>query len=337
MSSKEDFWRSWFGFHAAREAGNPHRTVLKDPDSLISYVKQRRTRFEPCFLSVQPYRARNQVYGLEKLFFDFDSKETPPNLEKTWNETSHFVNTLQKFYDIASLTVFSGNRGFHVYIWFWQVVEFKPPQEALAKAVYKLIQEKLLKGLTYKTLDPEVLGDIKRLARLPYTIHQKSGLKCEPSSARGQPMRILPTAIEGYRKNGIPEQFFRKTVEEAKLQQKLKRVKQSRRRHLLKISNIRPCITEALQTELNDEYGHLMRLAIAVECLNNGYTVDQIVPLFKTQSDFNPEKTRAMVLHAEKKAYKPRKQETIRRYGFCHGEHCSTCVKAQSKRKGENP
>lgn len=330
MNWKEGFWKAWFGFHAGREAGNPQRTFLETSNSLIPYVEEREATCESCFLSVQPYRARDQVYGLDKLFFDFDSKENPPNLDKTWKETRHFVSTLKKFYGLTPLITFSGRKGFHIYVWLWQIVEFKPSQKALAKAVYKRLQEKLLKGLKYETLDPEVLGDIKRLARVPYTTHEKSGLLCEPITQNRQSLLVLPPALDGYRKHGIQEQFFRKLVEEIKLEQKIEETRKRRRSsiHLPTDNHIRPCIIEALQTSLDGAYGHLMRLAIAVEYLNNGYTVDQIAFLFQTQGDFDAKKTRTMVEHAKKRGYKPRKRETLQKYGFCHGQHCTACIKA---------
>jgi len=330
MNLKQDFWRAWFGFHAGREAGNPHRTFLETSNSLIPYIEEREAKCEPCFLSVQPYRARDEVYGVDKLFFDFDSKENPPNLDKTWNETHHFVNTLKKFYSLTPLIVFSGRKGYHIYVWLRQVVEFRPSQEASAKEIYTLLQKKLLKGLKYETLDPEVLGDIKRLARVPYTIHEKSGLICEPITQNRQSLLVLPPALKGYRKHGIQEELFRKVTEEVKLEQKIEECRK-RRRSSIRLptdNHIRPCIIEALQTSLDGKYGHLMRLAIAVECLNNGYTVDQVVALFQTQGDFDAKKTRAMVEHAKKRAYKPRKRETLQKYGFCHGQHCTACIKA---------
>jgi hypothetical protein len=330
MSWKEDFWRAWFGFHAGREAGNPHRIFLENANDLIPHVNEWDVKRKPCFLSVQPYRARDQVYGLDKLFFDFDSKEETPNLDKAWKETRHFVNALKWFYGLMSLTVFSGRRGFHVYVWLWQVVEFKRSQETRAKAIYTRLQEKLLKGLKYETLDPEVLGDIKRLARVPYTTHEKSGLLCEPITQNRQSLLVLPPALEGYRKHGIQEELFRKVTEEVKLKQKIEECRK-RRRSSIRLptdSHIRPCIIKALQTDLDGEYGHLMRLAIAVEYLNNGYTVDQVVALFQTQGDFDARKTRAMVEHAKKRGYKPRKRETLQKYGFCHGQHCTACIKA---------
>jgi DNA primase large subunit len=60
-----------------------------------------------------------------------------------------------------------------------------------------------------------------------------------------------------------------------------------------------------------------MRLAVAREFLAAGYSVDEVVQLFKGQADFNPDKTRYYVEHAARNPAKPFRCETIRRLGFC--------------------
>lgn len=335
---KEDFWRAWFGIHGGREVliGNPRlnpksvdRKFLKSPEELASYVLERETRREPCYLSVQPYRSRDKVFGLDRLFFDFDSKTDPPDLDKAWSEVLHFVDVLRRFYGLTSLITFSGRRGYHAYVWLWRTVEIQPGQEAWAKAVYKTLQDKLLKGLTYETLDPEVLGDIKRLARIPYTLHERSGLLCEPLTEGRQGLTALTPALEGYRRRGIQEPLFRRVVEEVKLSRRIKERMRARMRGRWGIPSktIRPCIVEALAGELNGEPGHKMRLAAAVEYLNAGLPVDEVVWLFRGQGNFDEEKTRHYVQDAKDRGYKPFRRETLRRLGFCRGHSCSACLK----------
>jgi len=69
-----------------------------------------------------------------------------------------------------------------------------------------------------------------------------------------------------------------------------------------------------------------MRLAIAREFLAAGYTIGEIIPLFQSQADFNPEKTRYYVEHAQKNPAKPFKCETIRKLGYC----IKDCVKVKA-------
>jgi DNA primase large subunit len=60
-----------------------------------------------------------------------------------------------------------------------------------------------------------------------------------------------------------------------------------------------------------------MRLAVAREHLAAGYSLEEIVQLFQAQPDYNPEKTRYYVQHAQKNPAKPFKCKTIRELGFC--------------------
>jgi len=121
-------------------------------------------------MSVHPFKKRDYVFGLEKLFFDFDCKK---DLDKAWNEARDFAIKIERFYGAKPLLVFSGCKGFHVYVWLWNTIEVRKSHEMQAKQIYKDLQEKMLKSLKYETLDPQVLGDIKRLARVPYSTHEK--------------------------------------------------------------------------------------------------------------------------------------------------------------------
>jgi len=89
---------------------------------------------------------------------------------------------------------------------------------------------------------------------------------------------------------------------------------------------------EALKKPLEGPGGHLMRLAIAVEHLARGHSVEEVVALFKSQPDFNEVKSRYYVENALKKGYKPFKCETIQRLGFCLPD----CRSRGPKRKGED-
>jgi len=82
---------------------------------------------------------------------------------------------------------------------------------------------------------------------------------------------------------------------------------------------IRPCFREALKDPM---LPHGMRLALAVEYLASGYTVEKVTTLFQTQEDFNEGKTRYQVEHAREKGYRPRKCSTIQGLGYCIGEAC---------------
>lgn len=315
----ESFWSAWFGPHRGREvfhAGIKDRVFLENAKSLFDYIQECEVMGFPAWMSAQPFRGRDQVFGLEKLFFDFDC-ENDPSL--AWKEACDFVLKLEKFYDVKSLLAYSGWKGFHVYVWLWKTVEFQPDQERLAKEVYKKLQSKLLKGLKYETLDPQVIGDIKRLARIPYTLHEETQQPCMPVTVTQQPLQVLPEVLDGYRLNGLQAEVFERVTKDA--------YRKRRERHILikdaflksHINSVRPCIANALS---KPNLLHKMRLACAIEYLASGLSINEVVALFHSQNDFNEAKTRYQVEHAQRSGYKPRKCSTIESYGFCLGAGC---------------
>ena len=325
---REEFLRDWFGL-PGREGliGNPekkaYRIFLNNRSEFLRYVEEREKLGEPCYLSVQRFKARNQPCAIEKVYFDFDCKE---NVSKAWKEALDFAEKTIKYYHVLPLICFSGGKGYNVYCFLQKPLEFNPENEELAKQVYSMLQNMLLKGCKYETCDPQVLGDIKRLSRVPFTRHQKTGKICQPVSFTHRFLERID--LEVFREYGISEGLIQMAIR--KVKEKNLREKGGKSAFSGKNSKVRPCIREALNKPLEGENGHLMRLAIAVEYLNKGYGVEEVVPLFKNQPDFKPEKTRYYVLDAKKKAYKPFKCETIRKLGFCLG---SSCPIFQKKRK----
>jgi len=314
------FWHEWFTTYRGREVltvneKSKDRAFLTSFIDFERYIILNQQKRASCYMSVQPFLSRNQVGSIEKLFFDFDC---PENIEKARIEALKFAKTLQDFYDVIPLVVFSGCKGYHVYVWLQR--KFNGLNNSELKQVYEIMQKTLLKGLKFKTLDWQVIGDIKRLARIPYTIHEKSGNLCVPIDLDGKPIIVI--SLEGYRKRGLPASFVeycRKQIREKRSFNKLYKFKPK------KNHGIRPCIIEASKKPLEGRNGHLMRLAIACELLSKGYTVGEVTRFFASQPDYSEEKTRYFVEHAYKSGYKPFKCETIRELGFClkNGAHAS--------------
>jgi len=314
------FWTSWFGWHAGREVGNPYRKWIHLPKDFIAFIRDCERLRKPCYLSVQPFKKRDEVYGLDRLFFDFDSDG---DLDKAWKGASDFAEKLKRFYGITPLITFSGRKGYHVYVFLWETIEFKESQQHLLKPIYSLLQDKLLKGLKYETLDEGVIGDVKRLARVPYTTHEKSGLKCHPVTLKQQKLWVF--SLKGYRRHGITEAFFRKVVEEAKLQKKLNETLQKYPRRHINFKGMRPCLLEALK---NPQLDHKTRVAIVAEAYEAGLSIQEITKLFLSQADFNLELTEYQIRHIVEGGYKPFRRSTLRDMGVCHGSRCGSCLKA---------
>lgn len=304
-----EFLLDWFGRLAGREVGNPSRIFIDMPLLLKTFMEECTKLKKPCFMSVNPYKKRDIVYGLEKLFFDFDSKEKPPNLKTAWNETSDFAKALRKWYGIEAFIVFSGNRGYHVYVFFNEVITFTSDQERLAKDVAQNIQQMLLAGCNYKTLDYSSIGDIKRLSRVPYSIHEKTGKPCLP----------MEDNLERAKQNGIQKDFVKFVVQKVENRPKLTKATPLRIE-----GKARPCILDALGSK---HIPHSMRFAIALEFLNNGYNVEKVVELFSHQEDFDEKKSTYQVTRAQRKGYKPYKCESLMQFGCCLGDKCPIFLK----------
>ena len=328
--SLSGFYRDWFGIHGGREVLLSYsekardRLFITSSEELEDYVELCREAGAPAYVSVQPYQSKDQPLGIEKLFFEFDC---PEDLRRAWLDAKQLADNIIRYYDAIPLLKFSGRKGYHVDVFLKQVVAFNPNAHPLefVKAVYERLQEKILLGLSLPTLDRQVIGDVKRLERVPYSTHEATGQLCQPVDLEGKPLSPEECNLEEYRRNGLSPKLLEHVIHELQGEEKWRALYRQRSMahiNLNKDKRIRPCIQAALNMPLHDHGGHMMRLAIAVEHLHAGYSVDQIVSLFQHQTDFKEEKSRYFVEHALKSKYKPFKCSTIRALGFCLGEKC---------------
>lgn len=303
------FLEEWFGLEG-REVGTPERRFIDSYKDLIITIEECKRRLLPCYLSVQPYSARDQPCSIEKLFFEFDCADDPG---RAWRDAVAFAEALKHYYGVEPLLVFSGRKGYHVYAFLEKTVQFKPSQLDLARRVYRELQLRIVRGLDLPTLDSGVVGDIKRLARCPLSVHEKTGSLCVPVTFERKP--FIPEDLDAYRT--LDSSLLSPIIKELKDRGMLKNTLPKPNIRMRRDGRIRPCITAALGKPLDGGNGHLMRLAIAREYLNAGYSIDEIVPLFQNQPDFNPEKTRYYVENAARHPAKPFRCDTIRGLGFC--------------------
>ncbi|MEM3378093.1 MAG: hypothetical protein QW674_04000 [Candidatus Bathyarchaeia archaeon] len=308
MRLPEQFLTDWFGV-LGRELGCPQRFFTDNPKDLLNLIMECSEKLKPCFISVQPYRMRDQPCAVEKLFFDFDSPDDPA---RAWNDARGFAVALRRFYKVEPLIVYSGRKGFHVYVFLEKTVKFDAGQLLLGRRVYSELQKRLLMGLSFQTLDFNVVGDFKRLARVPFSVHEQTGSLCCPVDLDRLP--IQPGDLSVY-KTLDPSLITSLTREIEKCE------KASLKNSSLAFSGsrkgIRPCIAAALHMQLTGSTGHLMRLAVAREYLHAGYSIDEIVSFFKIQSDFNFDRTRYYVQYAQRNSAAPFKCSTIRKLGYC--------------------
>ncbi len=176
-----------------------------------------------------------------------------------------------------------------------------------------------------------MLGDVKRLERVPFSVHEKTGDLCCPVDLNGTPLTV--ESLKPYRERGLDSSLIESVCKEIVAEEKWREIASKKRRSIIfEKSGVRPCIEHALTLPLHKGEGHLMRLAIAAEYLNNGIPVSQVAELFRGQTDFgNGGTTLYYAKDIQRKGYKPFKCKTIRELDFCLGEECSIYKKKGGK------
>jgi len=252
-----------------------------------------------CFM--QTHTAEDKAKGL--LYLVFVDIDLPNALDRARKVLHRILNYLKTKYDISPYAQFSGAKGYHILIPL-ESIEVNPP--SLASDFLRFLQLKLSLGCC----DPQLLGDIVRLVRLPNTYNSKA-----IKDGRDGLVKVIQE-WDGKRLDTslLWEEFrLKKLEEELSRKEKKPRAKNAD----FGRKDPRPCIAEALQHPLKEGNGHLMRLAVAAEYLNMGWTPPEIAQLFQNQSDYSYEKSLYFVKDTQKRGYKPFKCKTIQQLGYC--------------------
>ena len=245
----EEFWRVWFIGGSdpgeGRELGNPQREYWADPEGLPYWIGLNELERRPSYISVAVYAGRNQVLAIDRLYYDFDSEE---DLEAAWRDGQTLAQTLRRRYGAESLIAFSGRKGYHVYVFLE-----KPYRGPHLKEVYAELQAMTLRGLELQTLDRHVIGDVKRFARIPYTVHEKSGRLCHPVDHRRLPLLVDPNSLWALRHRGIPREVVEialSHIEESRVAEERRRLPRWRIKPKYERRDLRPCLRRVLELSL---------------------------------------------------------------------------------------
>lgn len=308
-----EFLVEWFG-NEGRELGDPSRHYTEDPKDLVEFTL---TSKGPVFMSTNYYKGPDQVSKLDRLFYDFDS----PDLDQAWRDAHDFAQRLKKFYNVTPLLTFSGRKGYHAHVFLQSPLGWELSQKHL-KDLYNRLQLMLLgHSDRYETLDKAVLGDMKRLARVPYSLHEKSGEFCVPMDMKRRPVTLTPGFKAVYREHGLPLQLVEKAVKQVndEIFQRSRPKRRSPRQYEKGLIHIRPCIEASLNGVSLD---HKIRVAAVAELHAKGWGPHRIVQAFSSLSDFDQRKTEYFVKHAIRKGYSPFRCDTIQTLGGCLGSSC---------------
>jgi len=171
------------------------------------------------------------------------------------------------------------------------------------------------------------IGDIKRLARVPYS-HYEKGIICHTVDSNRQPTVL--NNLDMFVENGLKEALYKEVVQETKEKldaaEALKVFANFKAKPSIQFEKrgLRPCFVEALT---GNNMSHEMRMALVHEAYANDMRRDEIVDLFKNQEDFDRETCSYYVDKmlnsiAEEGCY-PYRCTTIIAKGWCLKEQCS--------------
>jgi hypothetical protein len=380
--TKEEFWIEFFG-NFGHELGDPNAKFTDNPTDIIQFVKDCADAKKPAFISVNPRLAHDVVIGIEKLFFDFDSEDktyikflnkciedgkvTEEDkkfaLEKraieVIGETREFINHLEYDLQISPMVVRT-RKGFHIHVYLPSVWVLPIDNPDVLKETYNLLQIELLKrrdgSINYKYFDTSVLGDVKRLCRIPYSIHQITGQECfivkKIIKKSDTEYEVVPDKIRGlgqYTSTPLRdfEWAFKMAVEKIKLEETLRIQKQEESKEKWEMNHgfvgkVRPCFIKQYETK---EMRHKFRLAFEPELWfagefngHNTKTVEGMINVFRNFNDFNEKKSREQiewffenVVPKFRKGLAPYSCKTIQENNWCMKNDCPLYNKRKSK------
>jgi len=168
-----------------RSIGNPRQKFVYASEEVWQALQH--WEGDSCFISTCGYDDFTRENGKtiprkvvhSSTFLDFDHKTKPENALADSQRVSQFLRQ----HNIAHWVQFSGSKGYHVHI-MHKPVTFRfhwsdGSADALKAMIYQF-QDHLRQTLGLNTMDESTMGDAKRLCRIPFTLHPKTGLFATP-------------------------------------------------------------------------------------------------------------------------------------------------------------
>jgi len=284
--------------------GDQFKTYSKD--ETLNFL-EKYAGVENCGISISTYL--DGMPFLLFLPFDFDSED----IEKSWSDALRVYN-LFALSGYSTILTFSGNKGFHV------LVKTKP--DIYTSNELREVQIFIKDIMNLKTCDRQIMGDIRRLIRIPGTYHS-NGKLCEilkfSEGSKELDLRKFTLIYNNlvlevrYENGRSPEKIYRDDVETP---------------DDLSYYHIYPCI-EKLVKDKEYWYKHherhqfephwIIRFAFVISRLANGKGIDEIVDEIRSfgWDDFDEYKTEYFVRHIKEHNYKHPSCNTLKLLGFC--------------------
>ena len=165
-----------------------NRNLIQSEEELLNFINQYNTKLTlyysiyQCQLKTNSNTCCNIEQNnyhfcntkIDKICFDIDNLNSLEIIKKF-----HFYCLKN---NLKHLILFSGQKGFHIYIFTKNYDNIKNPKQSLLNSHNFLIKELNLKvnGNGNSDADSHILGDVSRLMRYPNTLHMESKLFCIP-------------------------------------------------------------------------------------------------------------------------------------------------------------
>lgn len=265
-----------------RMFGNPYQVRVDSEYEINKYIEDN-NGINPCFISICQY----DPYPLnDKVVFDLDGQYAERDVKLL---TNYFEDN-----DLGSFMVVFTGGGYHFY---FKVLEFHYNKEDISR-----FQLDVEKRLDLKSFDHHVLGDIKRMIRIPGTINEKYGIETEILYEYDSDNFIN---LYLWKDNNNKHKFY-------------KNIKHNMNMMSTRISELHryPCIEYYIQMK---EPPHIIRVWYVSKLISQGYNEDEIVERLKSFKwiDWNEDITRYQINHNMKNGYTIPKCQTIKNYGYC--------------------
>lgn len=349
-----------------RNFGNPEQWFTDSPMDVFEHIETCKKDKKPAFISVQPMVGYHKIYGIEKLFYDWDygrksdkltERKIKSHTKKMEREIKIFINVLRKF-KITPL-IMKTRKGYHFHIYFDRIYEIQvtnKDEENFWRKVYHHLRERFLKSnhRRFNYVDSTSKEDIFRLCRIPTSTHEKSGEECVILDMNLKPTKFR--SIEYYRLGGIRRSHLIAAVEKVSIEEHKRKERVAKLRANLKeqwvvkhgfTGTIRPCFQRFMKA---GEAPHQVRLAMAIEAFYCGYKDRQsMVDWFKWGHDWDGDNPTGKCwtqvnwffdnnvdesrIGAPKCKVKPYRCDTIREHGWCVEDECPIYRKQKEKGK----
>ena len=276
----------WFPRNCMTSASKGQAPVYSKEHLL---AKLEEAGYVDCFLATHTSQDKQKGI-LRVVFIDLDF---PGDLARAQKVVERVYSHIERAYGIRPYCQFSGSKGYHI------IIPIKAVEAgAQAKPFLKYLQIRLSRGYC----DPQILGDIVRLFRIPNTINSKSGRLCEKTKEWDGNVLDVSLLWEEFKMEEIDRLLKERNKPKSWLCQG-----QARKR-----GGIRPQILELMRRmEEGQNLTHRQRFAVLTELIAEGWDDQQILNLYSKLPDFKEGKTRAIINHARRVGYSPFKNATL--------------------------